>query len=464
MPALTKLPSDKPTGLMPGDFTPMWDKARIGANPEMDGADVPIDPKFIFVAVFNKITPEGDALRQTVDVTQKLIVKKWRGTEEYEAFCYVASIVPTPEYYAKHKNTAKEFRYAGGKGSFSGFVIYRTLTGLLVGVDNYRNGQRTRHDYFPQVTDQNEDSVNMVARMATSNISLQGGTPAAYSMSMEDDDICSPIVTDIVTCKPTTPSGHCSICGSYGGCSCWWPDNWGDHSGSGGNQGGSPDYNDGGNTGTGGGGGGGGNSGNTGNTPSVSTVFNATNLTESQKTEINSILSKLSSIGISNKVITQLMNSGKITLKAGTVSGHENSQGVYNKSENTITINWNTTAENGVRNAMIEETFHAYQYQTYGTQFNQRCFEFEAKVYGTIIINQYAPNPNGTIYLNPMVGLGEAFGPNFANDIKRYTGNFTHGISSGDMNTLYQDYGGYCTQYPAGDPNWEFKALENAQK
>ena len=281
LPYLTKLSSDKPVGMLPGDFTPMWDKVRIGANSLMDGADVPIDPKFIFVAVFNKITPEGDTLRQTVDVTQKLVVKKWRGTEEYEAFCYIASIVPTPEHFAKSKNTAKEFQYAGSKGDFSGFVIYRTLTGRLVGVDNYRNGQRTRHDYFPQVTDRNEDSVNMVARMATSNISLQGGTPAAYSMSMEDDDICSPIVTDVVTCKPITPSGRCSICGSYGGCSCWWPDNWGDHSGSGGTT---PDYNDGGGTGTGSGG----NSGNTGNTPSVSNVFNATNFTASEKAEIDS--------------------------------------------------------------------------------------------------------------------------------------------------------------------------------
>lgn len=148
MPYLTKLPQDRPTGMMPGDFTPLWDKARIGANREMDGADVPIDPKFIFVAVFNQVTPQGDTVRRTVDVIQKLVVKKWRNTEEYEAFCYIASIVPTPEYYAKHKNVGREFRYGGDKGEFSGFVIYRTLAGKLVGIDNYERGRRTRHDYF----------------------------------------------------------------------------------------------------------------------------------------------------------------------------------------------------------------------------------------------------------------------------------------------------------------------------
>lgn len=139
-PYMTKATGDRPVGMMPGDFTPLWDKARIGANREMDGADVPIDPKFIFVAVFNKITPEGDTLRQTVDITQKLVVKKWRDTSDYKAFCYIASIVPTPEYYARHRNVGREFRYAGGKGSFSGFVIYRTLTGRWVGVDTTGTG------------------------------------------------------------------------------------------------------------------------------------------------------------------------------------------------------------------------------------------------------------------------------------------------------------------------------------
>ncbi len=249
---MTKATGDRPVGMMPGDFTPLWDKARIGANREMDGADVPIDPKFIFVAVFDRVTPSGDTLRQTVDVTQKLVVKKWRNTDEYEAFCYIASIVPTPEYHARHKNVAKEFRYAGSKGDFSGFVIYRTLTGRLVGVDNYENGRRTRHDYFPQVTDRNEDSVNMVARIATGNISLQGGTPAAYSMSMEDDDLYCGLFADPITCSAEAKT--CPVCG-FKYCICG-KDNWPDHltpptpptpppfN---------PDYNDGGNTGGGGG-------------------------------------------------------------------------------------------------------------------------------------------------------------------------------------------------------------------
>lgn len=127
MPTLTKLSNDRPVGLMPGDFTPLWNKARIGANREMDGADVPINPHYIHVAVFRRLTLEGDTLYRTVDVIQKLVVKQWRDTSDFNAYSYIASIVPTPEYYAKHKNVGKEFRYAGSKGEFSGFVIYHTL-------------------------------------------------------------------------------------------------------------------------------------------------------------------------------------------------------------------------------------------------------------------------------------------------------------------------------------------------
>ena len=464
--ALTKASGDKPAGMSPGDFTPLWDKARIGANREMDGADVPIDPKYIFVAVFNRVNERGDTIRHTVDVTQKLVVKKWRDTEEYEAFCYIASIVPTPEYYARHKNVARDFQYAGSKGNFSGFVVYRTLAGKLVGIDNYENGRRTRHDYFSRITPDNQDSVLMVAHHAIGDIDIQGGTATTFRMGMEDDDICGPYVTDPVICKPGTnqPSGYCSQCGSYGGCSCWWPDSWGDHSGSGGGGNTGPDYNDSGNTS--GGGGGGGNDSSTSSsdsgTPSVSTLFDAQGFTTSEIAEINSYLSRLSQLGMSNKVLTELMSKGKIRLVSGTVSGHEGSQGVYNRSENTITLNMETIDIYGPRNALIEETFHAYQFGIYDNP-NQRCMEFEARVYGTIISNMF-DNNHGFIYtyLNPMAG--DEFASKFGQDVKRMSGDFTHGISNSDMKTLYQRYGDYCTQYPAGDPNWEFKAMENAQK
>lgn len=185
MPALTKLSNDRPVGLMPGDFTPLWNKARIGANREMDGADVPINPHYIHVAVFRRLTLEGDTLYRTVDVIQKLVVKKWRDTSDFKAYSYIASIVPTPEYYAKHKNVGKEFQYGGGKGVFSGFVLYHTLDGRLVSIDNFRDGKHTRHDYFPVVNEQNADSVGDVMALTLGSTRFQSGTFSDFEEDME---------------------------------------------------------------------------------------------------------------------------------------------------------------------------------------------------------------------------------------------------------------------------------------
>lgn len=195
MPTLTKLSNDRPVGLMPGDFTPLWNKARIGANREMDGADVPINPHYIHVAVFRRLTLEGDTLYRTVDVIQKLVVKQWRDTSDFKAYSYIASIVPTPEYYAKHKNVGKEFRYAGDKGEFSGFVIYHTLEGIPVAIDNYRDGNPTRHDYFPRITKENADSVSRVMELAIGPVAFQSGSLDDFEQNEEV------LVTEEVTVK-----------------------------------------------------------------------------------------------------------------------------------------------------------------------------------------------------------------------------------------------------------------------
>lgn len=195
LPTMTRASGDRPVGMLPGDFTPLWNKARIGANREMDGADVPIDPHFIFTAVFHRKTETGDTLRQMVDITQKLVVKKWRDTADYRAFCYIASIVPTPEYYARHKDVAREFRYAGSKGEFSGFVVYQTLEGVPVAVTDYRRGQAVRHDYFPQVTPENADSVMTVMDEVMEGVSFQAGTPRMFGLGTEQDPLESEEVT-----------------------------------------------------------------------------------------------------------------------------------------------------------------------------------------------------------------------------------------------------------------------------
>ncbi|WP_294597924.1 hypothetical protein [uncultured Rikenella sp.] len=204
LPTMTRASGDRPVGMLPGDFTPLWNKARIGANREMDGADVPIDPHFIFTAVFRRVNEKGDTVRRTVDITQKLVVKKWRDTSDYKAFCYIASIVPTPEYYARHKDIAREFRYAGSKGLFSGFVVYQTLDGVPVAISDYRDGRVVRHDYFPRVTRENADSVMTVMDEVMEDVSFQAGTPTAYLLNAEDILDWGIVSEDVTVTAPHT--------------------------------------------------------------------------------------------------------------------------------------------------------------------------------------------------------------------------------------------------------------------
>lgn len=206
LPTMTRASGDRPVGMLPGDFTPLWNKARIGANREMDGADVPIDPHFIFTAVFRRVNEKGDTVRRTVDITQKLVVKKWRDTSDCKAFCYIASIVPTPEHYARYKDIAREFRYAGSKGEFSGFVVYQTLDGVPVAISDYRNGRVVRHDYFPRVTRENADSVMTVMDEVMEGVSFRGGTPMAYQLNPDDDIFDMGIIAEEVTVTASRPS------------------------------------------------------------------------------------------------------------------------------------------------------------------------------------------------------------------------------------------------------------------
>ena len=457
LPYMTKSTGDKPIGMTPGAFTPLWKKARLGATQEMSGADVPIDPEYIFVAVFREITANGDTIRRSVDVTQKLVVKKWRDTTQGTAFSYIATIVPTPDCYAKHKDIGKAFQYGGDKGDFSGFTIFYTLTGRLVGVDSYKMGQRISHHYFPNINKHNHDSIRQIVIQILDSVTIQSGNSVMYAIGTEED----PIITDDVTVVGPDPHDYCPICG-FEYCICD-SENQGENGNTNNGDGGTnPDYNDGDITGNGGK-----NPDNnpSNQNPSVSNMFNVNNLTDSQVAEINDILHRLSQIGISNKVLTTLIKQGKIQLQTGTLPGHENSVATYTKATNTITLNTSIIDADGLRNGLIEETFHAYQFIFYDNP-NPRCMEFEARVYGTIVINRYSPAPTGWIsYLNP---FGSETPQNiitaFVNDLKIQTNNFTQTLTPDAMSTLFQDYGEYCTQYPAGNPDWEFKAIDNAQK
>ena len=456
VPYLTKLSPDRPTGLMPGDFTPLWDKAtRAVANRCLEGIDVPIDPRFIFTASFPEIGRGGDTVFRTVDAVQKLVVNRWHDHPKWEGlYAYIATLIPTPEYYARHRNYGRTFVNLGSKGRFSGLVVYHTLGGRFVNADKYRDGVRVAQVYDPAVSPSLSEALDRLAP----GLKISGGTPAMYALDKEIDapevhvQACQQCGMQECYCQSSGAGCYCTTIGNEGNPEKPTPPNI------------PPGSDDGG----GGDGGGGGNEDENDSNITIFSLFDFTDLTNNQKAEIEQILKQLSTVGLSNSVLQHLLMQGKIKLTIGTVAGHENSLAIYNLQTNTIMLNMEKLEtlldyETNLRNSILEETFHAYQYQIYGNQFDQRAYEFEAKVYGTIIMNMIERSQSILFpYLNPMEGTPYADkGNDFALDVKHMTDDFTHNLSVGDMNILYQTYGEYCTQYPAGDAGWKFKALGN---
>lgn len=129
--------------LNPGGVTPLWDRSHSATlNGYVDGVDVEIDADYGYCAVFREVTAEGDTVRRTVELAQKLVVNRWRNHPRWLGlYAYIATIIPTPRYYARHKDFGRRFVNLGDKGDFSGFVIYHTLSGEFVNADRYEGGK-----------------------------------------------------------------------------------------------------------------------------------------------------------------------------------------------------------------------------------------------------------------------------------------------------------------------------------
>lgn len=209
--ASTKLPDDKPTALMPGDFTPLWDRATGAvADRWTEGIDLPIDPHFIFTAEFRKIDGKGDTVFKTVDIVQKLVVNRWHDHPLWNGmYVYIASVIPTPEYYARHKDFGRRFVNLGKKDGFSGLVVYHTLEGYFVNADKYRNGKRVGQVYDPA----GGLSLEKALTLLEPEVTVYGGTPAMYSLNVETPEV---LVQACRRCK--MQDCHCQDSG--GGCYC----------------------------------------------------------------------------------------------------------------------------------------------------------------------------------------------------------------------------------------------------
>ncbi|MCC8062440.1 MAG: hypothetical protein LIO68_04260 [Rikenellaceae bacterium] len=182
--------------LNPGDVTPRWERAhRATLNNYVDGVDVEIDPTYGYSAVFPEVTSGGDTVRHTVEVAQKLVVNRWRNHPRWLGlYAYIATIIPTPRYYAMHKDLGRTFVNLGDKRGFSGFVIYHTLSGEFVNADRYDDGKLTS-----QVYDTGSDAADRyAAAQMLGDVELYGNVPSMYALNLEAPEVT---VTACRACK-----------------------------------------------------------------------------------------------------------------------------------------------------------------------------------------------------------------------------------------------------------------------
>ena len=68
-------------------------------------------------------------------------------------------------------------------------MVYQTFDGIPVAIGRYQEGQVSRYEYFPQITEKNIDSVAVVMdEVIGDNVSFQSGTPMMFAIGQEQDD------------------------------------------------------------------------------------------------------------------------------------------------------------------------------------------------------------------------------------------------------------------------------------
>lgn len=437
--------SDHPHGFSPGDFTPLWDRAtRAAANQWVEGVDLPIDPKFIFTAVFKSVSAAGDTLRTTVDITQKLVINRWHNHPRWEGlYAYIATIIPAAEYAARHNNIGRSFVNLGEKRDFSGVVVYHNLEGRFVNADKYNNGVVVAQVYDEQGT--GIDQQDALHGLLGDRVTLYGGTPQAYRIGIESDEI------DVTACQRCGTQG-CKCKAGGRECACKLPVNpppitppdplpepKPDPIPPGGGTSPKPD-------------------------PSKK-LLKPTGLSESQQLLLDHAMGKLNKNCMANWMMNQMMaNDRTLSIQEDKT---QTAKGRYQAG--TIRIqsldNFGQPTQH-VEEVMIHEIFHGYQDMIYGDNFNETPkgdLEFEAYLVTNIVMgsNGY---PN---YILPPIEneIIDYWIEDFAGDVRSMTTNFHGRISPADIQILYDRHIGHFKlisfDFTPVSPSPDLRAVNN---
>ena len=130
--------------LMPGDITPMWEKAVESWKGNTASVDVEVIPTYRYRAVRSEFR-DWKAEAYSVDVYQKLVVVKKHDDETGEDRMgqYILTLIPDKGYDRSHRgNVVERFINTGDKGSYSGLAVY-FCGGLPMRLDRYEGGEKT---------------------------------------------------------------------------------------------------------------------------------------------------------------------------------------------------------------------------------------------------------------------------------------------------------------------------------
>ena len=131
----------------PGDFTPVWDKAKTSQSRERASVDIPILSSYRFRALQSSFN-HGRSKVDAVNISQKLVVVKDLTTGRLGS--YILTLIPDSSCGAKDVDWCSRFLNSGDKGKFSGLALYTESSfGLLIRVSQYREGRKINGVYIP---------------------------------------------------------------------------------------------------------------------------------------------------------------------------------------------------------------------------------------------------------------------------------------------------------------------------
>lgn len=173
--------------IRPGDFTPKWDEAITSQTANLAYVEVPIYAQFKHTAWRPEVHNKKVKMKR-VSVHQKLVMVKELASETTGT--YILTLIPTRDFYKSNKHDfGSRFSCGGNKRDFSGTVIYSTIDGIPLRINQYINGEKARGVFMLTTPMEIAQNVEKGKKMLQGvKISTQEVSPLSRSFEEEDEE------------------------------------------------------------------------------------------------------------------------------------------------------------------------------------------------------------------------------------------------------------------------------------